>query len=1198
MGMGNQQFLSLCFSLCLMFIPSTNADSVFGCGGFVKSDVDINFSLVEVKLYTTHGSIKYQTDCAPNTGYYLIPLYDKADFILKVEPPKGWSFEPESVELRIDGNTDPCSRQEDINFKFTGFSVNGKVISKGQKNGPSGVIITLHKSGSNDVLQQVTTTEDGSYTFGKVMPGDYDIKATSSPQYRFVQQQTKVTVTSDNADTGSEIVIAGYQVVGRVQSENEPIKGVNFVLFSKSVNKQDIFDCEKSVPKGFVSPNKQEPLCYVMSKDDSTFTFPSLPVGKYSIVPFFKGEHIRFDVVPVSMDFTVPHGAVTLQQTFQVSGFSVSGRVINADMGSGISGATVYINDKKQTTTKPDGTYHLENMKTGTYVVKVETENIQFDDTSVKISPNTPQLPDIVASKFSLCGQILIDKLPDGLRQVPSQRKVIYFPEGKNSNAASIGTDKDGKFCTYVSSGKYILKVHLTEEETSGGLQIIPTEKSITVPNAPVLDVLFTQFRAKVTGTVACLEKCGSMEVSIEAIGRGEFKQISQVKESGKEGMFQFDNIMPGKYKVTLMHDTWCWKEKTVDIEVTDKDLTGIKFIQTGYILKCSISHEIKLDFAHEKKVGTVGSFDLNKGKNRFCLAQPGVYKLTTDSCHRFEKDVYTYDTSSPELLTLTAVKHLIEGTVTTEEVVNDLLVTLMSLVDKTPIVLGPLTPDTQPTTETKDSKAPVASGPFVYKFSHWARTGEKLEISVSSKELLFSPVKTEVAVLGDTCAGEVAKFIGKRGVFVSGRVKPAIEGVSITVTTVGAESEYVSIETDKKGEFKVGPLHKGFEYEVTAEKSGYVFVKEAGETSVFSAYKLGEISVKVVDKEAEPLSGVVLSLSGEKQYRSNNVTQQNGTINFPALGPGQYFLRSMMKEYQFEPASQLINVLEGTTINITIKGKRVAFSCYGQVTSLNGEAEQGIIVEALGEGETCSMYQEESKTDQEGYYRIRGLQPKCSYVVKLKPDVNKHIERAAPKSRSLVVENSDFNGVNIIAFRKMNQMDISGDIACLDDYLSSLKVHLYRDDNVDSSIHTVNMGVTSFFYLPSLPINNEKYLIRIESSLSRSSFEYILPEMQFLANQSYKHFTFSFEPKRKSLEQELNQGSFLILPLTLLLGYAIYNYQTLLPFLFRTVSNIQTMLTVNQSDLVNNSANGSGETSFYTDQSGTTKKKSKPRKT
>ncbi|XP_071122767.1 BOS complex subunit NOMO1-like [Mytilus edulis] len=1186
-----------------ILIGHINGDSVFGCGGFVKSDVDINFSLVEVKLYTMHGSIKYQTDCAPNTGYYLIPLYDKADFKLKVEPPKGWSFEPESVELKIDGTTDPCSRQEDINFKFTGFSVNGKVISKGQVNGPSGVTVTLHKSGSPDILQTVTTAEDGSYIFSKVMPGDYDIKATASPKYKFIQQQAKATVTADNGDVGSSIVIAGYQVVGKVQSEGEPIKGVNFVLFSKVVNKQDVLDCEKSVPKGFVSPDKQESLCYVTSKDDGTFTFPSLPVGEFSIVPFFKGEHIRFDVVPASMEFRVLHNAVDLQQTFQVSGFSVSGRVINSVKGSGVGNAAVYVNSKKQSTTKSDGTYHLENMKTGSYIIKVEADNILFDETSVKISPNTPHLPDIIATKFSLCGQIVIDKLPEGLRQVPPQRRVIYFPEGKNSDAVSIATDKDGKFCTHAASGKYLIKVHLTEEEIAGGLQIIPSEKSIIIPNAPLLDVMFTQFRAKVTGAVACLEKCGSMEVSLEAVGRDDFKQTVQVKESGKEGIFYFENVMPGKYKAILMHDTWCWKEKTIDIEVTDKDLKGIKFIQTGYILKCSISHEIKLHFAHEKKVGTVGSFNLNKGKNRFCLAQPGVYKLTPDSCHKFEKDIYTYDTSSPELLTLTAVKHLIEGSVTTEEAVQDLAVTLLSLVDKTPIVLGPLTTENKsPPADSKDTKAPQPTGPFVYKFSHWARTGEKLEVSVSSKELLFSPAKTEVAVLGDTCAGEVAKFIGKRGVFIIGHIKPAIMGVNITVTTKGVQAPSVSVDSAANGGFKIGPLHKGNDYEVTAEKHGYVFVKQDGEMAVFSAYKLGEISVKVVDKVGTALPGVVLSLSGDKQYRSNNITQENGTIVFPELGPGKYFLRSMMKEYQFEPASQLIEVLEGTTMNITISGKRVAFSCYGQVTSLNGEAEQGIIVEAMGEGEGCSLFQEESKTDQEGLYRIRGLQPKCTYVIRLKTEVNKHIERSAPKSRNIMIENSDFTGVNIIAFRKMNQMDISGNVVCHDDYLSTLKIHLYRDDNVDSPIHTVNMGVTSFFFLPSLPINNEKYLIRIESSLSRSSYDYTLPEIEFLANQSYKHFTVDFTPQRKSLEQELNQGSFLILPLTLLLAYAIYNYQTLLPFMLRSVQQMQTMLTVNQADLVHTSqSRGGGEggdSSLYSEQAQAAKKKTKPRKT
>jgi hypothetical protein len=40
---------------------------------------------------------------------------------------------------------------------------------------------------------------------------------------------------------------------------------------------------------------------------------------------------------------------------------------------------------------------------------------------------------------------------------------------------------------TFSNALYFIYQVHLTEEETSGGLQIIPTEKSITVPNAPVL---------------------------------------------------------------------------------------------------------------------------------------------------------------------------------------------------------------------------------------------------------------------------------------------------------------------------------------------------------------------------------------------------------------------------------------------------------------------------------------------------------------------------------------------------------------------------------------------------------------------------------------------------------------------------------------------------------------------------------------
>ena len=63
---------------------------------------------------------------------------------------------------------------------------------------------------------------------------------------------------------------------------------------------------------------------------------------------------------------------------------------------------------------------------------------------------------------------------------------------------------------------------------------------------------------------------------------------------------------------------------------------------------------------------------------------------------------------------------------------------------------------------------------------------------------------------------------------------------------------------------------------------------------------------------------GVVLYLNWISAYYLPFVPQSQS--------PGQYFLRPMMKEYKFDPASQMINVQEGTTEKISIKGSRVAF--------------------------------------------------------------------------------------------------------------------------------------------------------------------------------------------------------------------------------------------------------------------------------
>ena len=80
-----------------------------------------------------------------------------------------------------------------------------------------------------------------------------------------------------------------------------------------------------------------------------------------------------------------------------------------------------------------------------------------------------------------------------------------------------------------------------------------------------------------------------------------------------------------------------------------------------------------------------------------------------------------------------------------------------------------------------------------------------------------------------------------------------------------------------------MGPLHSHTEYEVSAVKEGYILSSVEGKLGHFRAFKLGQISVTVRDEASQPLSGVLLSLSGGN-YRSNQVTSDEGVMTFTSL--------------------------------------------------------------------------------------------------------------------------------------------------------------------------------------------------------------------------------------------------------------------------------------------------------------------------
>ena len=46
---------------------------------------------------------------------------------------------------------------------------------------------------------------------------------------------------------------------------------------------------------------------------------------------------------------------------------------------------------------------------------------------------------------------------------------------------------------------------------------------------------------------------------------------------------------------VSVIQNQWCWVKTSLDVEVTDGDVTALEFLQTGYMLQCHVSHPIAI---------------------------------------------------------------------------------------------------------------------------------------------------------------------------------------------------------------------------------------------------------------------------------------------------------------------------------------------------------------------------------------------------------------------------------------------------------------------------------------------------------------------------------------------------------------------------------------------------------------------------
>jgi len=247
-----------------------------------------------------------------------------------------------------------------------------------------------------------------------------------------------------------------------------------------------------------------------------------------------------------------------------------------------------------------------------------------------------------------------------------------------------------------------------------------------------------------------------------------------------------------------------------------------------------------------------------------------------------------------------------------------------------------------------------------------------------------------------------------------------------------------------------------------------------------------------------------------------------------------------VLKEYIFDPASQQISVLEGKTTQITIYATRTAYSCFGAVFALNGDPEKSIGIEAVGKNNEY----EESTSDQNGQFRLRGLLPNTEYTISIKKS-NERLERSSPENIRVKIIESDLQGVDFVVFRKSNKFDLTGVVNTTRDVLFALKVELFQESqSSEIPIKVIPLGPLNFFSFSNLDVK-EKYSVRVQTTLSPKSYNYEIKKIPVDITYPNTYLGINFDVTVRTLSQDItNAPVFLLVAIVAsILGY-FYNKQ------------------------------------------------------
>ncbi|CAH0724463.1 unnamed protein product, partial [Brenthis ino] len=1087
----------------LIFAPKCYTNDILGCGGFVKSHASLDFSKIEIGLYTKEGSLKEKTECAPTNGYYFLPLYEKGEYILKIHPPAGWSFEPSEVELNIDGETDQCSTGHDINFAFNGFGITGRVITAGQKQGPSGINVQLINE--NGDVRNTVTTVGGDFHFTPVIPGKYVVKASHS-KWKLDPAQTVVQVKEGNtALPAGSLTVKGYDVSGSITSFGSPISGIYVLLYSKEEKQKfKVEGCKTALLQGV----PDAPICYSVTDSGGEFHFGLVPAGEYNLLALSKSPgqaHISYNIKPNGVPFSVQHDSLYIKNAFEINGFTVIGSVLSSPAGDGMSGVRVLLNGEPVATSDASGKFTLTGLKPATYVLNFEHDKSQFEEVQVTVtSAGVAGAVRAAAARWRVCGALAPPE-PRALAVLPGDLAVL--------------AGHDGKWCTFLAPGTYTVKVEVSEQEQREGLQYFPASRSVAVGAGGADGVSFSQVRAQLRGRVTCAAPapCAGLRVALRPLAADGHYAGPPRYADVKDGEYVFEEVPPGSVEVAVVggEARLCWAQAAHNVAVAEPRHRAPPIALHGLALHVSSTHDIEVEY----KSGNIsGVLSVPAGRSRQCVPLAPRYELAPRGCHRVEPRAAAVrmDADDVPSVEFVATAHSNGIVIHSPEPATDVVLKISA--DGQEEQLVPL----QPT--------PRDDG-YVYEHTLYLAEGEVAVVTAQSNALLFTPRGAQRVAGGATCAARALALAAARALTLSGRIDPPVAGVEVVLE--GGDVKLTQI-TKEDGEYRFGPLAADAQYAVSARKESYAFGARDAAGRI-PAQRLAQIHVLLLDAgTGEPLDGALVSVSGGAFRR--NVAAGGGRARFAALQPAHYYVKPNMKEFRFEPPHALRAVAEGGDYTETFKGVRVAWSVFGRVVSLSGAGAARVALRARpapsASAPPAACPQQDATADQNGDFRIRGLLPNCVYQIELKESSEPELAgmELAKAPPLIEMKEEDVRGLRLVAVQGARATDGGVVVRAPPEHAAALRVRL-------AGVLTARLprpssaAAGALLPLPRLPADNATYALHVECTLSKLTHTFEEPVFYFNSDGKFKSFDVDFVIKVKSSEQELRQSSVLVLP-------------------------------------------------------------------